>query len=95
MAFSTYTARGQKPITTSDTEPQTYAAIYVGGAGTVTITDVNGDDVTWTMPAGTYINAQCIKVKSTGTTATLLIGLNDQACYLLILNNWYLLTVRD
>lgn len=76
MAFSTHTARGQTAITPSDTAPNNFAAIYVGGAGTVVVEALSGEIVTWNVAAGFLIPAQVKKVM-TASTATLMIGLND------------------
>lgn len=77
MAFSGNTARQQEAIAPSDTAENKYAAIYVGGAGIVTVESLAGESVAWTCPAGFIIPAHCNKVMATGTTATLLIGLNN------------------
>lgn len=72
--FSTYASA--KAITPSDTVQQTYRAIYVGGAGNVTVVTSGGDTATFTAPpVGTIIPVETSLVKATGTTATLLIGL--------------------
>lgn len=72
--FSTYASA--KPITPSDTAAQTYRAIYVGGAGNVTVVTTGGDTVTFTAPpVGTILPVEVQLVKATGTTATLLVGL--------------------
>lgn len=72
--FSTYSSA--KAITTSDTTPQTYRAIYVGGAGNVTVVTEGGDTVTFTAPpVGSIIPVSVQLVKATLTTATLLVGL--------------------
>jgi hypothetical protein len=72
--FSTYSSA--KAITTSDTVPQTYRAIYVGGAGNVTVVTEGGDTVTFTAPpVGSIIPVSVQLVKATLTTATLLVGL--------------------
>lgn len=64
-------------ITTSDTAQQTYCAIYVGGAGNVAVETEAGDQVTFTAPpVGTILPIRVRKVRATGTTATLLIGLS-------------------
>lgn len=63
-------------ITKHDTNPNVYSAIYVGGAGNVTVTTKNGDLVTFTAPpVGTIIPVSTSLVMA-ATTATLLIGLN-------------------
>lgn len=67
---------GGKAITTSDTVLQSYAAIYVGGAGNVAVTMESGDVLTFTAPpVGTILPFRVTKVMATNTTATLLIGL--------------------
>lgn len=63
-------------ITKSDTVPNVFSAIYVGGAGDVTVTTQNGDLVTFKAPpVGTIIPVSTSLVMA-ATTATLLIGLN-------------------
>jgi hypothetical protein len=50
----------------------TGAFLYVGGAGNVAVTTIGGDDVTFNaVPIGTVLPVQVLKLKSTGTTATL------------------------
>ena len=64
-------------ITKSDTTDFAFLTrgIYVGGAGTVVI--VNADDTTATFEcvAGTLLPVQARRVNSTGTDATLMVGL--------------------
>jgi len=50
-------------------------AIYVGTAGTVVCVNAAGDEVSWLMQPGSYIDAEIIQVKATGTTATDMIGI--------------------
>ncbi len=51
-------------------------AIYVGGAGSVVVTMVAGNDVTFSgLPAGMILPIRAKRVKATGTTATGLVGL--------------------
>jgi hypothetical protein len=46
--------------------------LYVGGAGNVAVTTLGGDEVTFNaVPIGTVLPVQVSKLKSTGTTATL------------------------
>lgn len=63
-------------VTPSDSN--TFAApvsIYVGGAGIVTCTPANGNtDVAITCVAGMVIPFRVVAVKSTGTTATLMVA---------------------
>ena len=52
------------------------AVFYVGGTGNVKITTAAGDDVTFTsLPTGSFVPVQTIKIFSTGTTATNMIAL--------------------
>lgn len=72
--YSTYSSA--KAITPSDTAPQTYRAIYVGGAGNVSVVTSGGDTATFTAPpVGSIIPVEVKQVLATGTTATLLVGL--------------------
>jgi hypothetical protein len=51
-------------------------ALYVGGTGNITLLDAEGTVCLFTaVPAGTILPVECVRVNSTGTTATLLIGL--------------------
>lgn len=51
-------------------------AIYVGSAGDVAMVLVSGDALTFAgVPAGSLLPVRAIRVKSTGTTAGLLLGL--------------------
>lgn len=64
-------------IVPSDATPVDFAAIYVGGAGNVAVRCIDGTSVTFTAPpVGSIIPVACDRVLATGTTATLLIGLN-------------------
>lgn len=65
-------------ITPHDTNELTAVtrAIHVGGAGNIALTTVGGDSFTLTgLAAGDWVPVQAKIVKSTGTTATSLIGL--------------------
>lgn len=63
-------------ITPSDATVVDFAAIYVGGAGNVTVRCIDGNVVTFTAPpVGFIIPVACDRVMA-ATTATLLIGLN-------------------
>lgn len=62
-------------VTPSDSASNVYSMLHVGGAGTVKITDREGNDTTWTVAASGYVYCQTSKVWSTGTTATSIIGL--------------------
>lgn len=51
-------------------------AVYVGGAGDLTITDADGTTVTLVaVPAGTLLPIMPVRVESTNTTATDIVGL--------------------
>ena len=53
-------------------------ALYVGGAGNVTLITKGGDTELWAgVPAGGYIITRVARVKSTGTTATNILALGD------------------
>jgi hypothetical protein len=65
------------PITKSDATDlgSALVGIYVGGAGDVVITDLRGNDATFSaVPVGTTLWVRASKVKA-ATTATLLLGL--------------------
>lgn len=51
-------------------------AIYVGGAGSLALVLASGDEVTFTgLTAGTFLPVRAVRVKTTGTSATQLVGL--------------------
>jgi hypothetical protein len=65
-------------ISKSDSANLTFStrAIYVGGGGNVAITTVKGNNVTFANVAGgSILPVRAKKVLSTGTTATLMVGL--------------------
>jgi len=65
-------------ISKSDSANLTFStrAIYVGGGGDVAITTVKGTNVTFANVAGgSILPVRAQKVLSTGTTATLIVGL--------------------
>lgn len=66
------------PITKSDTVNFTSGpcdAIYVGGAGTVTVVWVNDRTEQFTCVAGQILPVRAKRVQSTGTAATLMVAL--------------------
>lgn len=67
-------------VTKSDTTvfPRPTKALYVGGAGDVAVllADDTSPVVFSAVPAGTFLPVRVSKVLSTGTTATLILGLN-------------------
>lgn len=69
------TARNHFPVTPSDATVIYADALQVGGAGVVTCLDRDGTSAAYTVAAGDYIFTQITKVMSTGTTATLIVGL--------------------
>ena len=74
LTFATY--QTAKAITPSDTAGNSFRAIYVGGAGNVAVVTAGGDTVTFTAPpVGAIIPVETKQVLSTGTTATLLVGM--------------------
>lgn len=73
--FSSYSTG--KVIVPSDATLQVFKSLWVGGAGTVTLIDESGTSVLFSgVPAGAYIWVGGTKVMATGTTATLIVGLN-------------------
>lgn len=64
-------------ITPSDTANLGGKAIYVGGAGNVTVVTEAGSVVLFTAPpVGSVIPIRFSRVNTTGTTATLLVALS-------------------
>jgi len=52
-------------------------ALYIGGAGNVTVITIKGTTVAFVaVPAGTILPIRCKIVKSTGTTATSIVALD-------------------
>jgi hypothetical protein len=67
---------GAAVITPSDTVDQFWTGIYVGGAGNLNVDMESGGTVLFTaVPVGTIMPIRVKRVRSTLTTATLLIGL--------------------
>lgn len=62
-------------ITKSDTANNTFSYLYVGTGGTLTVVTEGGDTVQFVNVAnGAYLWVRTSKVKSTGSTATDIIG---------------------
>lgn len=74
--FPQYPA-GAAAITPSDTiNLANVSVVYVGVTGNVKVTTANGDVVTFTgVLAGSVIPVQVLRVWSTGTTATTMVGI--------------------
>lgn len=50
--------------------------IYIGGTGTLTVTMKDGQDCLFSaLPVGTILPIRAIRVKATGTTATLIVAI--------------------
>lgn len=63
-------------ITPNDTTYVDLIGVFVGGAGNLVVTTASGNDVTFTgVPAGAQIALGIIRVKSTSTTATNIVGI--------------------
>lgn len=70
--------QGGFAVTPHDTNALTHEtkAIYVGGTGNLVVTGKDGNDVTFnSVPAGEVLRIAATHVKSTGTTATNIVGL--------------------
>ncbi len=53
-----------------------FRALYVGGAGHVTLVGLDGNTVLFSsVPAGTQLNVGFTRVNATGTAATLMTGI--------------------
>jgi hypothetical protein len=75
---ATYPARHGFAVTASDSVdlPSETRAIYVGGAGDLSVVLAGGDEVVLAgAPAGSLLPVRVARVKATGTTATLMVGL--------------------
>lgn len=68
-------ARTAEPMTKSNTTIQCFRALYVGGAGDVTIRTLDGSTTTFVgVPAGQILPVCGDKLMSTNTTATNVVG---------------------
>ena len=74
--LSSLTPDTASSVTTSDTGPNVFTQLYIGGAGNVAVVTENGDAVTFTaVPVGTTLSIRVKQVKATGTTATNIVGM--------------------
>lgn len=76
--FSTVTqgiARDADEVTPHDTNPNVWSYLYVGGAGDITLVTEAGSTVVYkSVPAGSMLWIRTSIIKSTGTTATYIVG---------------------
>jgi len=57
-------------------EAASFRSIYVGAGGDITVVSANGNAVLFAaVPQGTTLRVEGVRVNSTGTTASLLVGL--------------------
>jgi hypothetical protein len=84
MSYSKLQAGRAAAVTPSDTVnipavtggTNNGCVLYVGGTGTLKVTTIGGDDVTFTgVPTGTFIPVHVVKVWATGTSATSIVAL--------------------
>jgi hypothetical protein len=77
QADATVSARRAAAVTLSDaTVLENTRALYIGGAGNLKVTMVEGGEVTFTaLPAGTILPVQVTKCWSTGSSATAVLAL--------------------
>lgn len=71
--------RSASAITPHDTNEQPFdCGLWVGGAGDVSVRMRDGMDAVFSaVPAGTLLPINVVRVRTTGTTATLLVGLRS------------------
>jgi len=70
--------QGGVAVTPNNTTPlpEPSKALWVGGTGNLTVTMLNGEDVTFTaVPAGEWLDIAVTHVKATGTNATNIVAL--------------------
>jgi hypothetical protein len=75
IKFKPDSYRGVAAVTPSDSTEVAFSGIYVGGAGNVAVETNDGTATFTAVPVGTILPVCAIKVLSTGTTATNLVGL--------------------
>lgn len=75
----TVPAREAIELTPNDavTFDRAFTALWVGSAGTVTLTDTLGNNAAFVIPAPGLLPVQATRVLSTGTTATDIVGLRS------------------
>lgn len=74
--FLSQAFRRAAAVTPSDTADNYGVALYVGGAGNVSVITEGGDTVTFTAPpVGSILPVRFTNVRATGTTATNLVRL--------------------
>ena len=67
---------GGAAVSLSDTTAVAFDALYVGVVGNVKVDMKNGAALTFVaVPAGTVLKVRVVKVYSTGTTASSIVGL--------------------
>lgn len=63
-------------VTPSDASTQRAKALYIGGAGAVAVKTEDGTSVVFSaVPVGSILPIKTTQILSTGTTATLILGL--------------------
>lgn len=73
--FIRYTPHDAEAVTLSDTAEKSYVGFYVGTAGNVAVTTEAGRDVVFPgCPAGFTCPLRIRRVKTTGTTASNIVG---------------------
>lgn len=74
--LSSLTPDTASSVTTSDTGPNVFTRLYIGGAGDVAVVTENGETVTFkAVPVGTQLDIRTKQVLATGTTATYIVGM--------------------
>lgn len=79
MSATSTDVRGKAAAAITPSDTTTYSTpiwrIYVGATGDVKVDTLSGTGITYkSVPTGTYITCNAIKVYATGTTATQLVG---------------------
>lgn len=74
--LSSLTADTAATVTPSDTGPNVFTRLYIGGAGNVAVVTEAGNTVTFTaVPVGTHLDIRVKQILATGTTATNIVGM--------------------